>query len=72
MFDKWRVFKGMLGIGIIKFMDLMFVRIGLNEKEVKGLYILYKIVKVDLINMVGYYLNVKLFYLKLLYCFDMK
>lgn len=51
MLDKRRAFKGTLGTGIIKFMDLTLARTGLNEKEAKGLHIPYKTVKVDSTNM---------------------
>ena len=35
MLDKRRAFKGTLGTGIIKFMDLTLARTGLNEKKQK-------------------------------------
>ena len=69
MLDKRRAFKGTLGTGIIKFMDLTLARTGLNEKA-KGLHIPYKTVKVDSTNMAGYYPNAKPLYLKLLYRSD--
>ncbi|AND06861.1 FAD-dependent oxidoreductase [Bacillus thuringiensis] len=72
MLDKRRAFKGTLGTGIIKFMDLTLARTGLNEKEAKGLHIPYKTVKVDSTNMAGYYPNAKPLYLKLLYRSDTK
>ena len=33
MLDKRRAFKGTLGTGIIKFMDLTLARTGLNERS---------------------------------------
>ena len=35
MLDKRRAFKGTLGTGIIKFMNLTLARTGLNEKKQK-------------------------------------
>ncbi|WP_459500801.1 FAD-dependent oxidoreductase [Bacillus sp. C1] len=72
MIDKRRAFKGTLGTGIIKFMDLTLARTGLNEKEAKGLQLPYKIVKIDATNIAGYYPNTKPLYLKLLYRSDTK
>ena len=72
MVDKRRAFKGTLGTGIIKFMNLTLARTGLNEKEAKGLNIPYKTVKVDSTNMAGYYPSASPLHLKLLYHADTK
>lgn len=62
-----RIFKGITGSSIIKFMDITLGKTGLSEKEAQKLGLPYSSVKIKTKNAAGYYPASKPIYVKLTY-----
>ncbi|MDQ0269654.1 CoA-disulfide reductase [Cytobacillus purgationiresistens] len=70
MAGKSRIFKGITGSSIVKFMNLTLGKTGLSEKEAKALNIPYETVKVEAKDIAGYYPGSRPIYVKLTYRSD--
>ncbi|WP_257347488.1 CoA-disulfide reductase [Pseudalkalibacillus decolorationis] len=67
MIDQAKVFRGILGTSVIKFMDLTLGRTGLSEREAKALNIPYDTIKTETKDIAGYYPGAEKLHVKLLY-----